>query len=77
MSQFTVVKGTKYKAKLKLGWAESFAGNDLVAQRLIDAGFDDVKVEGEDYDRVAYGTWNKDDATGDMPEEIVEIEVVT
>ena len=78
MATFTVRQGHKYRAKISLGLLEGLAGNDVIADRLRDAGFVDVAVEGSGSTRRAVGLWPHDDASAELPSQITavtEIEV--
>ncbi len=76
MGTYTVKKGMRYRAYISLSLFESMAGNDIIKQKLVDAGFTDVKVAGDGSERQAVGTWAHDDATAEMPSQIVKVEVV-
>jgi hypothetical protein len=69
--QFTVLKGRRYRAIISLGFFEQIASNDTIAGMLTDAGFADVVVSGSGGRRVAEAVWPGDDATADMPSQIV------
>ena len=73
MSTFTVRQGKRYRATISLGMLQSFADNDLIAGKLIEAGFADVDVSGSGGTRVAEGRWSLADATAPLPSEVVEI----
>ncbi len=73
MAEYTVKKGKKYKARIRLGWIESFAGNGLIADKLRFVGFVDVVVTGRGTERIAAGQWIMDDETTDLPSQVVEI----
>jgi hypothetical protein len=78
MSTFTVRSGRRYRATISLGLLESLAGNDLIAERLRAAGFEEVNVRGSGGTRHAEALWSRDDATAEMPEQVsavTEIEV--
>jgi len=53
MPKFTVHKGKRYRAVISLAWLEAFAGNDMVAQQIADAGFTEIEVRGEGSEREA------------------------
>jgi hypothetical protein len=72
--KYTVKKNHKYKAQIKLTWAESFASNDYIKEQFENAGFENVKVTGKDYIRIATGEWNKEDQTAAIPSQVVDIE---
>jgi hypothetical protein len=76
---FTVRRGRRYRATISLGLIESFAGNELIADKLRGAGFEEVSVSGSGTMRTAEGLWPNEDATAQMPEQITavtEIEAV-
>ena len=68
-AEFEAVKiklrqGKRYKATVTLGWLEaSVATNEMIAGKLTNVGFKDVKVAGQDSKRAAEGTWGKPDQT--------------
>ncbi|HEV3242603.1 MAG TPA: hypothetical protein VGY14_05100 [Methyloceanibacter sp.] len=47
MAKFTVRKGKRYWAAISLGWLESWASNDTVAQKIANAGFAEVEFTGD------------------------------
>lgn len=77
MSRITVRRGTKYKARVQLGFLESMASNDLIAGKFRAVGFTDVVVTGTGGTRWATGTWPNADASADMPSQVVAVEVVS
>jgi len=77
MIRFALVKGGVYRARVVLGWAESFAGNELVASKFRAVGFSDVSVRGSGSQRIAEGTWLNDDVRGAMPSQVDEVMVVS
>lgn len=77
MAQFTVKKGKRYKCSIELSFLESFAGNEAIAVRLVDAGFINVDVNGDGYEREAEGTWPLDDISAEMPSQITHVEEMT
>jgi len=70
MAIYTVRQGRRYRAMLTLGVLERLAGNDIIAQRLSAAGFDEVSVEGAGANRVAIALWPNADATAELPAQI-------
>jgi hypothetical protein len=70
MGTFTVRRGRRYRATISLGLLESFAGNDVIADHLQNAGFADVRVSGGGASRVAEAVWPNEDATAEMPAQI-------
>ena len=73
MPKFTVRRGRRYQATLSLGMLESFASNDMVADRLRAAGFSEVDVEGTGASRSAQAVWANDDATAEMPSQVLSV----
>jgi hypothetical protein len=73
VSTYTVRQGRRYQATITLGFVESFAGNEIIADRLRQAGFADVSVEGTGALRYAAGVWPGDDATAELPEQITAV----
>jgi len=74
--EYTVHKGNKYRARIRLGWIESFADNGTIADKLRFVGFTEVSVRGSGTQRIAEGRWILDDATADLPSQVDEIIVV-
>lgn len=68
---FTVKKGKRYQANIQLGFFEQVASNEMIAGMLQKAGFSEVKVTGSGAARRAEATWPSDDATAEMPSQIV------
>ena len=73
MATFTVRQGKRYRAKIQLGWLETFASNELIAGKLRAAGFSEVGVFGSGETRQAEALWPNADSTGEMPPQIAEI----
>jgi hypothetical protein len=73
LPKFTVRRGRRYQATLSLGMLESFASNDMVADRLRAAGFSEVDVEGTGASRSARALWANDDATAEMPSQVLSV----
>ena len=73
MAIFTVREGKRYKATITLGWLERFASNEMIADKLRDAGFSNVKVQGSGGERTAEGLWAKSDASAEMPSQISKV----
>lgn len=76
MADFTVEKGKRYKATITLGMLQSFATNEMVADKLKETGFTDVSVTGSGKTRIAIGVWDRDTVSGAIPDEISEITMV-
>ena len=73
MSFYTVHKGKHYKAMISLNWWEQVASNDMIAAKLSDAGFTDVTVTGEGPMREAVGLWPHNDATAQVPSQVIAV----
>ena len=73
MPKFTVRRGRRYQATLSLGMLESFASNEMIADRLRAAGFSEVDVEGTGASRSAQAVWANDDATAEMPSQVLSV----
>lgn len=76
MPRFTVEKGKRYRARIHLGLLQSLASNDMVADKLREAGFTDVVVTGSGSARTAEGVWPGDSASADIPDEVTDISVI-
>ena len=75
-ARFTLVQGKSYRATITLTGFETWAGNDLIAANLKEAGFQNIKISGEGSKRCGEGRWAR--ATTSAPvdahlSEIVEI----
>ncbi|HXG80139.1 MAG TPA: hypothetical protein VNJ31_12485 [Methyloceanibacter sp.] len=76
MAKYTVRKGRRYRASIRLGWAEQIASNDMIADRLRQAGFTEVHVTGSGRNRYAEALWPKEDATAEVPPQVVAVEEI-
>lgn len=76
MAKYTVRKGRRYRATIKLTGLKRLASNDTIAGVLRGAGFAQVKVEGSGGTRQAEALWPKEDATADIPPEVVSVEEI-
>jgi hypothetical protein len=76
MAKFTVRKGRRYRATIRLTGLKRLASNETVAGVLRSAGFAEVRVEGSGGTRYAEALWPKADATADIPPEVVKIEEI-
>lgn len=77
MSNFTVRQGKRYRAVIRLGLLEQLAGNDMIGERLREAGFEDVEVTGQGAMRHASATWTGEDTSAPLPSQVVEIDEIT
>jgi hypothetical protein len=73
MPTFTLRQNKRYRATISLGVLQSFADNDLIAGKLIEAGFRDVSVSGSGGSRVAEARWPLADTTAPMPSEVTDV----
>lgn len=76
MAKFTVRKGRRYRATIKLTGLKRLASNETVAGVLRTVGFSEIRVEGSGGTRYAEALWPKADVTADIPPEIDKIEEV-
>jgi hypothetical protein len=74
--KYTVKKGTKYQAEIKLGFLEKIASNETIQKKFLEAGFVNVQVTGEGKSRTAVGEWIAPDATADMPSQVALVKIV-
>jgi len=73
MATFTVQQGKRYRATISLGLFERFAGNEMIAAKLREAGFADVQVTGRGGTRHAEAVWSGADTTAEMPSQITAV----
>ena len=73
MTSFTVHRNRRYRATIRLGLLEQLAGNDAIANALIEAGFTDVSVGGAGETRFAEGTWPLEDTSAPLPSQVVSV----
>jgi hypothetical protein len=76
MAKFTVRKGRRYRATIKLTGLKRLASNETVAGVLRSAGFAEVRVDGSGGMLYAEARWSKADATADIPPEVVKVEEI-
>jgi len=69
---FTVHHGKTYIAKLKLSWFESFAGDEMIADKFRELGFKNVIITGSGEHRWAQGLWNGPDESVPLTDEHIE-----
>lgn len=70
MPMFTVHQGKRYRATISLGLLERFASNEMIADKLREAGFAEVSVSGSGATRLAEALWSRSDASAEMPTQI-------
>jgi hypothetical protein len=76
MATYTVRKGKRYRARIRLGLFQGVASNELVADKFRELGFTEVSVSGSGRDRLSTGVWPHPDVTAEIPDEITSIEVM-
>jgi hypothetical protein len=76
MAKFTVRKGRRYRATIRLTGLKRLASNETVAGVLRSAGFAEVRIEGSGGTRYAEALWPKADASADIPPEVVKVEEI-
>lgn len=76
MAKFTVRKGRRYRAVIKLTGIKRLASNETIAGVLRGVGFAEVAVAGSGGTRYAEALWPKADATADIPPEVVKVEEI-
>lgn len=69
--RFTVRTGRRYKAIITLGFFEQMASNELIAGKLEQVGFANVKVIGSGDTREVEAIWTGPDTTAEMPPQVV------
>ena len=76
MANFTVQKGKRYQARIRLGLFTSVASNEEVADKFREAGFTEVSVSGSGRERQGEGLWPHPDASAEVPDEITSVEEI-
>ena len=74
MAKFTVRKGRRYRATIKLTGLKRLASNETIAGVFGKVGFAEIRVEGSGGTRYATGLWPKADASADIPPEVEKVE---
>ena len=77
MASFTVHKGKRYQAILKLSFLQQVASNEMVAGKFREVGFEDVEAGGSGRKRVVRGSWLHDDNSAEIPREVISIKEVS
>jgi hypothetical protein len=75
MAIYTVRKGQRYRATIGLGWLQSVASNEAVAAKFREVGFAEVTVWGSGRRRMGTALWPKEDASAEIPDEIIDIQI--
>jgi hypothetical protein len=68
MAVYTVHRGARYRATIRLGVFQSVASNQQVADRFTVVGFTEVTVTGSGRNRVGTALWPRPDATAEVIE---------
>jgi hypothetical protein len=76
MAIYTVHKGARYRATIRLGVFQSVASNQQVADRFTAVGITEVDVTGSGRNRVGTALWPRPDATAEVPDEITSVEII-
>jgi hypothetical protein len=76
MAKFTVRKGRRYRATIRLTGLKKLASNETIAGVLRNAGFTEVRVEDSGGTRYAEALWPKEDASAEVPPEVVKVEEI-
>jgi hypothetical protein len=71
--EFTVHQGKRYRATLVLGSVEKMLDNAAIAQRFRALGFVGVRVSGSGATRKVEGMWPREDASANLPRQIVAV----
>lgn len=77
MATCTVCKDKRYKAVITLHGFKKLASNQMIADKLTEIGFTEVRVEGSGSHRIVMGTWSNPDATTGMPSEVTSVTEIT
>jgi hypothetical protein len=73
----TVRQGKRYRATVNLSWVESMAAsNEMIAEKLEEAGFTEVKVKGSGAKRIAEALWPGPDRSGEIDPHLSEIKEI-
>ena len=75
MAIYTVRRASVYRATISLGWFQSVASNETVADKFREAGFAEVTVWGTGRQRTGTALWPKEDANAQIPDEITDIQI--
>jgi hypothetical protein len=73
VTRFTVRRGRRYRATIRLGFFEQLADNETIAAQLREAGFAEVSVSGRGSERTAEAVWPGEDASAPLPPQIAKV----
>jgi hypothetical protein len=73
VTDFTVHRGRRYRATIRLGLFEQLADNETIAGQLRAAGFTDVAVRGRGATRTAEALWPNNDASAPLPPQVIDV----
>ncbi len=78
----SALQGHRYRARIEVGFFKrAFASVDLIAGKLRDAGFTDVRVQADESVSGRYWAWGvwpgPDAAAEELPDEIVDVVDIT
>jgi hypothetical protein len=76
MAKYTVHQDQRYRARIRLGFVESWADNETVADYIRKAGFTEVKLTGSGRRREATGLWPLPDATAEVPDQVIAVDQI-
>jgi len=77
MPIFTVRHGHRYQAVLSLNIFERLATNETIAKKFQDVGFSEVNVSGSGRTRRIEAIWLGEDASANMPRQIITVADIT
>lgn len=69
--------GQQYTATVKLGWLERVANNRTIEEKLLAAGFSDVRVVGGGGERTASGRWEGTTREVELPSQLRDVQATT
>lgn len=72
-AKFTLVQGKSYRATITLTGFETWAGNDMIADKLKEVGFQNIKISGEGAKRRGEGRWARATTSAEVDAHLSEI----
>lgn len=74
--RYTLERGKRYGAWIQLSGIQTWATDGMVEQKFEEFGFSKIEMEArDDEDRIViWGTWNKANMTGEMPDSVMYVE---